>query len=85
MAAIALAPMTAAAAAILTSAGCTLAVQQYIRTMLLVALFIRAQGLAQPVEWCTPALVVCLCSAMLGIVQIMAAGKHEDFKRQSSV
>ena len=76
--------MPAVATAMLTGASSALAVQ-HIRIMRWIAPFIGAMSLAQPVERCTPALVVCLCSAMLGIVQIMAAGKHEDFKRQSSV
>ena len=71
MAAIALAPMPAAAAAMLTGASCTLAVEQYIRTMLRVALSIRARGLAQPVDRFTPALVVCLYPAMFGIATKM--------------
>ena len=54
--------------------GCKLhpsGMQRYIRTMLRVALCIRARGLAQPVDRCTPALVVCLYPAMFGIANKM--------------
>ena len=37
--------------------------QRYILTMLRIALSTRARGLAQPVDRCTPALVVCLYPA----------------------
>ena len=45
--------------------------QRYIRTMLTVALSTRARGLAQPVDRCTLALVVCLYPAMFGIAKKM--------------
>ena len=45
--------------------------QRYMRTMLRVAFSTRARGLAQPVDRCTPALVVCLYPAMFGIANKM--------------
>ena len=66
------APMPAAAAAMMTGANSTLVVQQYSRTMPRVVVFfvfflIRARGLAQPVERYAPALVMCLYPAVFGM------------------
>ena len=70
VAAIALVPMPAAAVAMLTGYKLHLSgMQRHIRTMLRVALSIRARGLAQPVERRTPALVECLYPAMFGIAK----------------
>ena len=47
--------------------------------------FIRARGLAQPVERYTPALVMCLYAAMFGMKKKHSVWKHELFNQPSSV